>query len=189
MKKVFLALMFAIGTTAFADQQPVPQPEVVEFDTCFTVLTCKLKEPQQRVTDMKDLECDMQAVTTEKMSVALEPSREHENLLVGKLELAKEADGFKHAGKVVVAKDLGKQVKNYGFMVEEAFYKADEQMPSELDRTYGAVRLNLPSELNEIAFIGRVKVVEDTFYIPVLGIAAAGTTPQMEIKDFKLNLN
>lgn len=188
MKKAFLAIMFAFGTLAFADQQPPqPQPEVVQFDTCFNVLVCTLKNPDQRPTNHQDLECDMQAISTEKMSVTLEPSREHQGVLVGNLELAKEADGFKHVGKVVVAKDTTKQVKNYGFMIEDAYYRADEQMPSELDRTYGGVRLNLPAELNDVAFIGRIKVVDDKFYIPVIGIAAAGSTPEMRFEDFKLN--
>lgn len=184
MKKIFFTLMFVLGGIAHAEQQPPAQGEVVEFDTCFTVLTCQLKNPQQIPAGMKDLECDMQKVSTEKMSVTLEPSRDHQSVLIGKLELAKEEHGFKHVGKVVVGKDLSKQSKNYGFMVEESFFRADEEMPSELDRTYGAVRLNLPSELNDVAFIGKIKVVDDKFLIPVLGIAAAGTAPQMDVENF-----
>lgn len=191
MKKILLTLVFVLGAMAQAEQQPQPpvQPEIVDFDACFNVLVCTLKNPQQlRPSDMKDLECDTTEIKTEKMSVALEPSREHEGLLVGKLELNSEANGFKHMGKVVVAKDMTKQVKNYGFMVEESFFKSDEEQPHELDRTYGAVRVNLPAELNDIAFIGKIMLVEDKFYIPVLGIAAAGSTPQMIIKNFKPSL-
>lgn len=191
MKNIFFALMFVVGGIASADQQQQPQPpatETVEFDTCFSVLVCKMKTPQQSPTDMKDLDCDTTSVSMERMSVTLEPSRDKEGVLVGKLDLSKEADGYKHVGKVIVGKDTTKQTKNYGFMVEESFFKADEQMPSELDRTYGAIRVNLPSELNDIAFVGKVRMVDDKILVPVVGIAAAGTLQDMQIKSFRPNL-
>lgn len=175
MKNIFYALVFAFGATAFAEQQPVPpqQPEVVEFNTYFEVFVCTKVN--------QEYSCEASNVAAEKASVKLEKSA-HEGLLVGTLQLDKNADVYRHVAELKVMKHTTQQHgTHYGIHIQETFYKSAQQMPSEFDHTYGAIHMKSPADLNEVTFYGRIVKTDTQLFIPVLVVAPASAQPQQRV--------
>lgn len=176
MKKVFYSLVFALSTVAFADQQqPAPQPEVVEFNTYFEVFVCT------KVQQSQDYTCTAQTVSSEKATVQLEKSAQQPDMMVGTLSLSKDLQEYRHLADVKVAKHTVEQGTHYGFHVEETFYKSAQQLPDVWDHTFGAVHASSPAALNEVTFYGRIVKADDKLYIPVLVLGPATAEPQQRV--------
>lgn len=177
MKTFIYSLVFVLAGIAHAEQQPVPQPpaqqEVVEFSTFFSVFVCDKVQGQQ-----EDYDCKAGMVSAEKASVTLEKSADHQGIAAGRLSLASETDGYKHAADIMVKRHTNQYGTHYGFHVSETFFKADAQQPEVFNRTYGSIHVDAPANLNEVAFYGQIVKTDSKLYIPVLIIAPAAAEPQ-----------
>lgn len=176
MKSLFCSLVFVLSAAAHAYQLPPLQQEVVEFSTVFNVFVCDKVQGQQ-----EDYDCKAGVISTEKASVTLEKSADHQGVAAGRLSLASETDGYKHDANIMVKRHTTQHGTHYGFHVSEAFFKADAQQPEVLSRTYGSIHVDAPANLNEVAFYGQIVKTDSKLYIPVLIIAPATAEPQQRM--------
>lgn len=160
MKSLLYGLVFVLGGVAFADQPPKPETEVVEFSVLQGLAVCVFH--QQSVNCESDGEQTKATVTIEKLA-------DHENYMVGHIDLNTAKDGYEHVTKITIIKQSFESDMSYVFSTHDS-YKSSTL--SDGKTAYGEIIVDTTvSNLNTVVFYNEGEQIGEKYIFPYTLIA------------------